>query len=269
MDAVEVLPRNVYNQTLVTHVHPADWKNPTPAGRYNLVAIGGGTAGLISAIGTAGVGGKAALIERHLLGGDCLNYGCVPSKALLRAARMAHQVRIAEEYGVHVSLDGGVMFGEVMERMRRLRLRISHHDSARRFADAGVDVFLGQAKFTGPDSLEVDGQPIKFARAVICTGARAAKLNVEGFDEVGYLTNETLFSLTELPRRLIVIGGGPIGCEMAQAFRRFGSEVHVVDMAEQIMIRAEPEAAEVVQRQFAAEGDSLASEEQGAPRGTD
>ena len=221
-EPIDVLPHDEHNATLVSHVHPPNWKNPSPTGKYNLVAIGGGTAGLISSIATAGLGGKSALVERHLLGGDCLNVGCVPSKALIRAARVAQTVREAENFGVHASLAGGVMFGEVMERMRRLRAGISHHDSAQRFTDAGVDVFLGQATFTGPNTLEVDGQELQFAKAVICTGARAARLPVDGFDDVGYLTNETLFSLTELPKSLIVIGSGPIGSEMAQAFRRFG-----------------------------------------------
>lgn len=255
--AIDILPRDEFNETLVAHVHPPDWKSPTPQGKYNLVAIGGGTAGLISAIGAAGLGGKAAIVERHLLGGDCLNFGCVPSKALIRAARVAHTVASAAEYGVHARRDGGVMFGEVMARMRRLRAEIGRHDAARRFTDAGVDVFFGQAKFIGPDRLEVDGQPLQFARAVVCTGARAAKLPIDGFDDVGYLTNETLFSLTELPRSLIVIGGGPIGSEMGQAFRRFGAEVHVIDMADRIMPRAEPEASAIVQAQFEKDGIHL------------
>ena len=254
---IEVLPRDEFNETLVNHVHPADWQNPTPDGKYNLVAIGGGTAGLISSIATAGLGGKSALVERHLLGGDCLNVGCVPSKALIRAARVAQAVREAGEFGVSASMDGGVLFGEVMQRMRRLRAGISHHDSAQRFTDAGVDVFLGQATFTGRNTLEVDGRELQFAKAVICTGARAARLPVDGFDDVGYLTNETLFSLTELPKSLIVIGSGPIGTEMAQSFRRFGAEVHIIDRAERIMPRAEVEAAAIVQAQFESAGIHL------------
>ena len=254
---VDVLPRDEFNETLLRHVHPPDWRNPAPSGKYNLVAIGGGTAGLISSIATAGLGGKSALVERNLLGGDCLNVGCVPSKALIRAARVAHTVREAGEFGVHASLDGGVMFGEVMQRMRRLRAGISHHDSAQRFTDAGVDVFLGQATFTGRNTLEVNGQELQFAKAVICTGARAARLPAEGFDDVGYLTNETLFSLTELPKSLIVIGSGPIGSEMAQSFRRFGAEVHIIDMADRVMPRAEPEASAIVQAQFEKEGIHL------------
>ena len=255
--AVEVLPADEFNDQLVNHVHPPDWQNPTPSGKYNLVAIGGGTAGLISSIATAGLGGKSALIERHLLGGDCLNVGCVPSKALIRAARVAHTVREAGEFGVHASPAGGVMFGEVMQRMRRLRAGISRHDSAQSFTDAGVDVFLGQATFTGPNTLEVGTQKLQFAKAAICNGARPARLPVEGFDEVGYLTNETLFSLTELPKSLIIIGSGPIGSEMAQAFRRFGAQVHIIDKADRIMSRAEPEASAVVQSQFETEGIHL------------
>ena len=253
---ISVLPGDEHNQTLVEHVHPADWQNPTPDGKYNLVAVGGGTAGLISSIGTAGLGGKAALVERHLLGGDCLNVGCVPSKALIRAARVAQTVRTAGEFGIDASLNS-VRFADVMRRMRRLRASISHHDSAQRYADAGVDVFLGQASFTGPNSLQVNGQELHFAKAVICTGARASRLDVAGFDDVGYLTNETLFTLTELPRSLIVIGSGPIGSEMAQAFRRFGADVHVIDRADRILPRAEPEAAAVVQAQFESEGIQL------------
>ncbi len=207
---MEVLPLDEHNRSLVDHAHPSDWTNPTPQGRYNLVAIGGGTAGIISALGAAGLGGRAALVERHLLGGDCLNYGCVPSKALIRAARAAHEVANAGEFGVEVDGDPRVNFGQVMERLRRLRAQISHHDSAERFSNLGADVYLGDATFTGPDTLEVAGQTLRFSRAVIATGARAFVPRIEGLADVGFLTNETVFSLTELPRRLVVIGAGPI-----------------------------------------------------------
>ncbi|MCH8921545.1 MAG: mercuric reductase [Planctomycetes bacterium] len=254
---MEIPPFDEHNQTLVDHAHPADWTNPTPARRYNLVAIGGGTAGIISALGTAGLGGKAALVERHLLGGDCLNYGCVPSKALIRAARIAHQVSIADQFGVTVPAGTQVEFAAVMERLRRLRAQISHHDSAQRFTGLGCDVFLGEATFSGPDTLEVDGQTLRFSRAVIATGARAFVPPIPGLDEVDYLTNETIFSLTELPRRLVVIGAGPIGSEMAQSFRRFGSEVHLIDRAERILSREDPAASAIVQAQFEKEGIHL------------
>ena len=254
---MEVLPRDPYNEQLVANVHPADWQNPPPAGRYNLVAIGGGTAGLVSAIGTAGLGGRAALIERQLLGGDCLNVGCVPSKALIRAARAAHQAAIAGQFGVHGSQLATVDFPAVMERMRRLRAGISPHDSARRFRDSGVDVFLGRATFTGPDTLTVGGQTLRFSRAVIATGGHAAAPPIEGLENAGYLTNETIFSMTSLPRRLIIIGGGPIGSELAQAFCRFGSEVHVVHRPAVLLKKEEPDAASLLGAQFQREGIQL------------
>ncbi|MCG8585636.1 MAG: mercuric reductase [Pirellulales bacterium] len=255
--SIEVLPADQYNEELISQAHPANWQNPAPDGRYNLVAIGGGTAGIISALGTAGLGGKAALVEKHLLGGDCLNYGCVPSKGVIRAARAAYQARIAGEFGVKISGEIEVDFGAAMERMRRLRAKISHHDSAARFTGLDTDVYLGEAKFTGPDTLEVEGTELRFSRAVIATGGRAFVPPVEGLQEAGYLTNETIFSLTELPQRLIVVGTGPIGSEMAQTFRRFGSEVHAIDRAERIMGKEDADAAKVVQTQFEKEGIHL------------
>ncbi len=219
-DRPPLTPWDHHNQRLVGNVHPADWINPTPALRYNLVVIGAGTAGLVTAVGAAGLGAKVALIEKHFMGGDCLNVGCVPSKAIIRAARAAAAVRDASEFGVNIEpltrpsaslypsngerdgVRGGgveVDFGKVMERMRRLRADISPHDSARRFTELGVDVFFGAARFTGPNTIEVGSQSLRFAKAVIATGARAAAPPIPGLDQVPYLTNETLFSLTELP----------------------------------------------------------------------
>jgi pyruvate/2-oxoglutarate dehydrogenase complex dihydrolipoamide dehydrogenase (E3) component len=219
-------PRDGYNRALESNVHPPDWINPKPTGRYNLVVVGAGTAGLVTAAGAAGLGAKVALIERDLLGGDCLNVGCVPSKGLLSAARRAAAVRRAAEFGV--SAEASVDFAAVMARMRRLRAGISAHDSATRFRELGVDVFLGQGTFTGPNRIEVAGQTLEFSRGVIATGARAAVPPIPGLDQVEFLTNESVFSLTDRPGRLGVIGAGPIGCEMAQAFARFGSEVVLV-----------------------------------------
>ncbi len=249
-----VLPWDRHNQKLVSHVHPADWKNPTPAGRYNLVVIGAGTAGLVTAIGAAGLGAKVALIEKHFLGGDCLNVGCVPSKAIIRGARAVAAVREAGEYGVQVPPGTTADFGAVMERMRRLRADISPHDSAQRFTDLGVDVYLGAAKFSGPDTVEVGGQTLQFAKAVIATGARAAAPEISGLDQVPYLTNETLFSLTELPKRFGVIGAGPIGCEMAQSFARFGSEVYLIETANGLLPREDREAAGIVRAALERDG---------------
>ena len=252
------LPEDAYNQTLVANVHPRDWTNPEPAPSYNLVVLGGGTAGLITAAGAAGLGAKVALVEREHLGGDCLNIGCVPSKALLRAARAVADVRDADQYGVEVPPGTRVNFPAVMERMRRLRSEISPHDSAQRYRDElGVDVFLGEGRFVESDSVEVDGRRLRFRRAVIATGARAMPLPIPGLAEAGYLTNETVFSLTELPKRLAIIGAGPIGCELAQAFSRFGSQVTLLEVMPQILIREDKDAAALIQAALIRDGVAL------------
>jgi len=254
---VTIAPMDEHNQTLVSNTHPPDWVNPEPASRYNLVVIGAGTAGLVTAAGAAGLGAKVALIEKHLLGGDCLNVGCVPSKSLIRSSRAYADVRDAHEFGVRVPDGVEVDFPAVMERMRRLRSRISHNDSARRFQQLGVDVFLGEGHFKEPDTIEVGGKTLRFKKAVLTTGARAAAPPIPGLAEAGYLTNETVFSLTELPKRLAVIGAGPIGCELAQAFRRFGSEVSLLEMQSQILTREDQDAAQIVQQSFLRDGVKL------------
>lgn len=249
-----VAPPDEFNQTLVANVHPPDWKNPKPATRYNLVVIGAGTAGLVTAAGAAGLGAKVALIERHLLGGDCLNVGCVPSKSLIRSSRAAFDARDAEQFGVSVPKEIEVDFPAVMERMRKLRAKISHHDSAKRFSDLGVDVFLGDAQFSGHDTISVAGETLRFKRAVITTGARAVQPTIDRLSEAGFLTNENVFNLTERPRRLAVIGGGPIGCELAQAFQRLGSQVIVFHNKAHLLDREDSDAAAIVQNTFLREG---------------
>ena len=253
---VTVLPEDAHNQALVANVHPADWPNPEPRNRYNLVVIGAGTAGLVCAAGAAGLGARVALIERHLLGGDCLNTGCVPSKALIRAARAAHEARTGAVYGLRPDPESAPPdFAAIMTRMRRLRAEISRHDSARRFRDQlGVDVFLGEARFTGADCIEVAGRRLTFHRAALCTGARAALPDIPGLAGAEPLTNETLFTLTALPRRLAVLGGGPVGCEMAQAFARFGSRVTLVQHGPQLLAREDGEVAALLAAVFAREG---------------
>jgi pyruvate/2-oxoglutarate dehydrogenase complex dihydrolipoamide dehydrogenase (E3) component len=246
-------PLDELNQQLQANVHPTYWRNPRPAERYNLVVVGAGTAGLVAAAGAAGLGAKVALVERGLMGGDCLNVGCVPSKGLIAAARRAAAVRDAMEYGI-VTESSRVEFADAMQRMRRLRASISPHDSAQRFTELGVDVFFGQGTFTSRNTLTVGGQELRFAKAVIATGARASELPIPGLKETGYLTNETLFSLTELPRRLIVVGGGPIGCEMAQAFARLGSAVTQIEMASHVLSREESDAAQIVQSAMQRDG---------------
>jgi pyruvate/2-oxoglutarate dehydrogenase complex dihydrolipoamide dehydrogenase (E3) component len=255
---VEAQPLDRYNRQLVSRVHPPDWKNPEPRGKYHMAVVGAGTAGLVTAVGAAGLGARVALIERNLMGGDCLNSGCVPSKAVIRAAHAAASVRDAEQFGVRMAKgSASVDFGKVMERMRRLRAGISAHDSAKRFSDLGVDVYLGQATFTGKRTLRVGDKELAFSRACIATGTRAALPPIPGLGQARPLTNETVFTLTELPRRLAVIGAGPIGVEMAQAFARFGSEVTLIEGASGVLVREDRDAAEIVERSLQKDGVTL------------
>lgn len=250
-------PGSSNDQRLLDHVHPASWVNPRAAESYHLVVVGGGTAGLVSAAGAAGLGARVALVERALLGGDCLNYGCVPSKGVIRAARAWHDARsAASHFGGPVATGTGD-FAAALERMRGLRADIGKHDSAARFASLGVDVFLGDGKFVASDAVEVEGQRLHFRKAVVATGGRAASLPIPGLAEAGFLTNETVFTLTELPARLAVVGAGPIGCELAQSFARFGSQVTLLDVAPQILIREDADAAAIIQKALLADGITL------------
>ncbi len=253
-----ILPPDVHNQALLNNVHPALWKNPEPAPSYNLVVIGAGTAGLVTAAGAAGLGAKVALIEHNLMGGDCLNVGCVPSKGIIRASRVAHEVKTAGEFGISCGGGEAIDFGKAMERMRRIRAGISYHDSAERFnKELGIDVFLGNGAFIGPAGIEVDGLRLHFKKAAICTGARAAAPPIPGIEETGYLTNENVFWLTELPKRLLVIGGGPIGCELSQAFARMGSTVTIIEPSGHLLMREDADAAEIVQQAMQRDGVKL------------
>ncbi|MEX2112338.1 MAG: mercuric reductase [Pirellulales bacterium] len=254
---MKLSPRDSHDDALAAQVHPPDWVNPTPTGRYNLVAIGGGTAGLVSAIGAASLGAKVALIESRLLGGDCLNTGCVPSKALIRSSRAAHEQTQAAALGFAGSIVGDWDFAAVMDRVRGLRAQISHHDSAERLRSLGVEVFFGDARFTSGKTLDVAGQTLEFRRAVICTGTRPIEPRIAGISDVGYLTNETVFSLCELPRRLFIIGAGPIGCELAQAFCRLGSEVHLINDQERLLPKEDECVQQLIAARFAAEGIHL------------
>ena len=254
--AVANAPSDEANIELVNQVHPPSWHNPQPASNYDLVVLGGGTAGLVSAVGAAGLGARVALVERHLLGGDCLNTGCVPSKAVIRSARVVGELKRAAALGVR-SEGVKVEFGAVMQRMRQRRAAIAVHDSAERLREAGVDVFFGAARFAGERTVEVDGQMLRFRRAVIATGGRPTAPPVRGLESVPFFTNETIFSLTVLPRRLLVIGAGPIGCELAQAFARFGSRVTVFDRAAQVLPREDADAAAIVRRSLESDGVRL------------
>jgi pyruvate/2-oxoglutarate dehydrogenase complex dihydrolipoamide dehydrogenase (E3) component len=270
---IPLLPQTEENQTLMGNVRPPGWVNPEPADCYNLVVVGAGTAGLVCAAGAAGLGARVALVERHLLGGDCLNYGCVPSKGIIRSGRAAYEARNGAEFGINGGESFSVDFGRAMERMRRIRAEISPHDGARRFRDdLGVDVFFGSGRFSGPDTMEVAGKLLRFAKAAVCTGARAMAPPIPGIEEAGYLTNETVFSLTDLPQRLVVIGSGPIGCEMAQTFARLGSRVTILERGDHILPREDLDASQVVHEAFLRDGVEICLRTatiEAARRGTD
>ncbi|RME22002.1 MAG: mercuric reductase [Deltaproteobacteria bacterium] len=246
-------PHDDHDRRLTERVRPPDWRNPVPSERYNLVVIGGGTAGLVAAMGAAGLGARVALVERERLGGDCLNTGCVPSKALLASAHLAHEVRRARTHGVQAAFDG-VDFAAAMARMRRLRAGIALHDSAGRLQEAGVDVFFGDAVFHDRDVVDVDGARLRFARACIATGAEAVRPPIPGIDEAPVVTHEQFFECTTLPERFLVIGAGPIGCELGQALARLGSRVTVVDQADRLLPAEEPEASAALSASFTADG---------------
>lgn len=248
-------PHDSHDERLIRNVHPSDWVNPRPRSSYNLVVVGAGTAGLISALGAAGLGATVAVLEEKLIGGDCLNFGCVPSKALLSSARVMAAVRNATAFGVQLPPgDINIDFSAVMERMRRLRAGISDRDSVTRLSEAGIDVFLGRGEFIGPDKIRVEDEELRFKRAVIAVGATSDPVLIPDLKGSDYLTNETLFSLTHLPPRLGIIGAGRMGCEIAQAFRRFGSEVYLFESSPRILGQEDTDAAQIVQDRLIKEG---------------
>ncbi len=223
-------------------------------GIYNVIVIGAGTAGLVTAAGTAGLGGRVALIERNLMGGDCLNFGCVPSKALISSARLIHQIRDAEKWGLDRQQPQFV-FEKVFGRMRARRAKIAPNDSQERFESLRVDVFRGEARFVSPHEVEVNGQRLRAKNFVIATGSRPVIPKIEGIDEVPYFTNETIFDkLEEKPESMIVLGGGPIGCELAQTFRRFGVQVTIAQRGDQLLPREDRDVAEFLERRLINEG---------------
>jgi pyruvate/2-oxoglutarate dehydrogenase complex dihydrolipoamide dehydrogenase (E3) component len=223
-------------------------------GVYNVVVIGAGTAGLVTAAGTAGLGGRVALIERNLMGGDCLNFGCVPSKALISSARLIQQICESEKWGLDRQ-QPQFAFEKVFERMRARRAKIAPHDSKERFESLGVDVFHGEGRFLSPHEIEVDGQKLRAKNFVIATGSRAVIPKIEGIDKVPYFTNETIFDeLKQKPESMIVLGGGPIGCELGQALNRLGVKITIVEYVPQILGPEDVDVGQFMQQRFEAEG---------------
>ena len=245
-DSSQTVLQDQYNSSLVSNAYPPGWVNPRPRGRYNLAIVGAGPAGLAAAEDAAALGAKVALIEEKLMGGDSLNAGSVPSKCLIRSARAYHDVYSACRFGIHLCRDIEEDFSTVMTRLRQVRSHLSLHDSARRFRDKGVDVYLGRGTFSGPHTIVVGGVTLRFAKALIATGSRPFVPAIEGLERVGYLTNESVFSLTQQPRRLAIVGAGPLGCELAQAFCRLGSEVTLIERENRVLPGADPDAVHLL-----------------------
>lgn len=253
-------PFDEHNRLLRQRVRPPSWSNPAPQKRYDLVVVGAGTAGLVASAIAAEMGARVAMIESGLAGGDCLVTGCVPSKSLLHSARLA--------------LRGGAEppdFDALMQRMRRIRADIARHDAVEAFAERGVEVHLGQARFVAPDAVEVAGQRLRFIRAILATGAEPVAPPIEGLKDADPLTNESVFSLTRRPRRLAVVGAGAQGCELSQAFAAFGAEVTLIEQRDRILPTEIPDASRALQESLEASGVRVltgASIRRVEPRGT-
>ncbi len=220
---------------------------------YNIIVIGAGSAGLVSAYIGSIVNAKVALIEKHKMGGDCLNTGCVPSKALIRTGKILSYIKRSQDFGLK-SAQVDFQFPDVMERVHNVIKKVEPHDSIERYTQLGVDCITGSAKILSPHEVQVDGKTLTTKNIIIATGARPAVPPIPGLDQVDYLTTDTIWDLRELPKKLVVMGGGPIGCELAQCFARLGSEVTLVEMLPDILIREDEEASHMVRQKFIAEG---------------
>lgn len=249
-----VMPQDAYERRRLAHVRPAAWRNPQPAGRYHLAIVGAGSAGLVAAETAAALGARVALVERAQIGGSRLNTGCVPSKALIRTSRLYAEMRDAGRYGARAPGGSPPDFALAMERMRDVRAHLSGSDSVQRLVAAGVDMFFGDARFESSDGLRVGDRTLRFDKALIATGARPCIPDIPGLRQAGYLTSENVFDLTELPPRLLVIGGGPLGCELAQAFCRLGARVTIVQDKPLFLPREERDAAQLLSDAFARDG---------------
>jgi|SRR5579871_2128551 len=241
-------------QIFLSRVRPERWENPEPRNRYDLAIVGAGPAGLAAAESAAQLGFSVALIERNRVGGNSLNIGSVPSKAIIATARVYSTMPEAEAFGAPVPNEPALEFDKVMARMRRIRMRISEHHSAHELAALGIDLFFGSARFAGVDALLVGDTRLHFKKALIATGARPRAPDIAGLDQTGYRTSATIFDMAALPKRLVVIGGGPLGCELAQAFCRLGSHVTIVQKDPKFLPREERDAAEILSWSLARDG---------------
>lgn len=252
--AVSAATNEFEGENPARHIRPPEWRNPRPANLYNLVVLGGGYGGMLTALEAARAGAKVALVERDRLGGVCLNTGCISSKTLIRTSRIYAEMRNAGNYGATAPGDIRPDFGLAMDRVRRVHARVSRRRSAEELTSKGIDVFFGEGRFAGPRAVTVAGDTLRFKRALIATGARPKLPAIPGLTEAGYLTNENVFELTEFPRSLLVIGGGPFGCELAQAFCRLGSQVSIVQDEPLFLSQEERDAAQILSDSLARDG---------------
>ncbi|MFD2176829.1 FAD-dependent oxidoreductase [Veronia pacifica] len=229
------------------------WKKPASFDR-NVIAIGAGAGGLVTTYIGAAVKAKVTIIEKHLMGGDCLNTGCVPSKALIRSGHALKEIQRANEFGIKIDGKPEVDFPEVMSRIKNVIAKIEPHDSVERYTSLGAECLIGEAKILSPWEVEINGKVLTTKNIVIATGARPLVPGIPGLKDVNYLTSDTIWSLDALPPRLLVMGGGPIGCELAQSFARLGSEVTLVEMADQLLIREDADVAELVYKGLIEDG---------------
>ena len=244
-------------RAILEELHPASWRNPKPATSYDLVIIGAGPAGLAAAFEAAPLDAKVALVEQKILGGNCMHTGCVPSKALIRTSRLYADMRNAENFGGQIPSDMPIDFAAAMNRITRIRSRIARETTASRLSALGVDLFFGAARFEDAHSVVVEGDRLRFRKALVATGAHPAIPRIPGLIEAGYLTNENIFDLRARPARLLVIGGGPIGCELSQAFCRLGSKVTIVQIEPMFLGHEERDAAQILSDAFARDGIAI------------
>jgi pyruvate/2-oxoglutarate dehydrogenase complex dihydrolipoamide dehydrogenase (E3) component len=241
-------------QDYLRRVRPIGWQNPKPKSRYDLAVLGAGPAGRAAVELAVRQGLSVALIERERLGGNSLNVGSIPSKAIIRAARACAAMRDIEQLGAPASAAAAADFGAVMARMRRIRSRIAEYYSVDRLQAEGVDVYFGDAQFAAPNALTVGGARVGFKKAIVATGARPSPSDIPGLAQLGYLTSDSIFEMEALPKRLGIIGGGPLGCELAQAFSRIGSRVTLVQNEPKFLPREERDAAELLSLALARDG---------------